>query len=134
MTFVRQLVKLGRKPEFGPIKNDKPRTVGLGPETVALLREHKRMQAELKMRNRVSYHDLGMVFAKEWGDLHRREDSLGLPLQSNNSGQREFARIIKAAEGAAYYHPRTEAYERNATAEGKRAASSRPAQTRTQAD
>lgn len=34
---------------------------------------------------------------KEWGDLHGREDSLGLPLQSNNLGQREFARILKAA-------------------------------------
>jgi hypothetical protein len=38
------------------------------------------------MRNRTAYHDLGMVFAKEWGDLHGREDSLGLPLQSNNMG------------------------------------------------
>jgi len=97
VTFVRQLVKLGRKPEFGPIKNDVPRTLDMGPETIALLREHKRTQAELKMRNRLAYHDLGMVFAKEWGDLHGREDSLGLPLQSNNLGQREFARILKAA-------------------------------------
>ena len=97
VTFVRQLVKPGRNPEFGPIKNDVPRTLDMAPETVTLLREHKRAQAELKMRNRVAYHDLGMVFAKEWGDLHGREDSLGLPLQSNNLGQREFARIIKAA-------------------------------------
>ena len=49
------------------------------------------------MRNRVAYQDLGMLFAKEWGDLHGREDSLGLPLQSNNLGQREFARVLKAA-------------------------------------
>jgi integrase len=97
VTFVRQLVKPGRNPEFGPIKNDVPRTLDIAPETVTLLREQKRTQAELKMRNRVAYHDLGMVFAKEWGDLHGREDSLGLPLQSNNLGQREFARIIKAA-------------------------------------
>lgn len=97
VTFVRQLVKPGRKPEFGPVKNDVPRTVDIAPETIALLREHKRAQAELKMRNRVAYHDLGMVFAKEWGDLHGREDSLGLPLQSNKLGQREYARILKAA-------------------------------------
>ncbi len=97
MTILRQLTRTGRQPEFGPVKNGTPRTVDLAPETTALLREHKRAQAELKMRNRVAYHDLGMVFAKEWGDLHGREDSLGLPLQSNNLGQREFARIIKAA-------------------------------------
>ena len=38
-----------------------------------------------------------LVFAKEWGHLHGREDSLGIPLQANNFGQREFARVIKAA-------------------------------------
>ena len=40
---------------------------------------------------------MALVFAKEWGDLHGRADSLGLPLQSNNLGQREFARVLKAA-------------------------------------
>jgi integrase len=65
---------------------------------VSLLKEHKRAQAELKMANRTAYHDLGLVFAKEWGHLHGREDSLGLPLQANNLGQREFARAIKAAK------------------------------------
>src|SRR5688572_10382425 len=49
------------------------------------------------MANRTIYQDLGLVFAKEWGHLHGREDSLGLPLQANNLGQREVARIIKAA-------------------------------------
>jgi integrase len=96
-TFMRQLVKNGRAPEFGPVKNGVPRTVDLSAETVELLKAHRRHQAELKMRNRTSYHDLGLVFAKEWGDLHGREDSLGLPIQSNNLGQREFARIIKTA-------------------------------------
>lgn len=96
--FVRQLVTTGRKPEFGAVKNDTPRTVDLAPETVELLKAHKRAQAELKMRNRGGYHDLGLVFAKEWGDVYGREDSLGLPLQSNNLGQREFARLIKAAK------------------------------------
>jgi integrase len=98
VTIVRQLTKLGRKPEFGPVKNGVPRTVDLAAETVELLKAHKRAQAELKMRNRKAYHDLGLVFAKEWGDLHGREDSLGLPLQSNNLGQREFARVLKAAK------------------------------------
>ena len=98
VTFVRQLVKLGPKPELGPIKNDVPRTADISAETAAFLREHKRSQAELKMRNRVTYRDLGMVFAREWSDLHGREASLGLPLLSNNLGQREFAKIITAAK------------------------------------
>jgi integrase len=84
VTFVRQLTKPGKRPSFGPIKNDMPRTLDLAAETIALLREHKRAQAELKMANRTAYQDLGLVFAKEWGHLHGREDSLGLPLQSNN--------------------------------------------------
>lgn len=97
VTFIRQLVTLGRKPTFGPVKNGEPRTVDISAETVTLLREHKRHQAELKMANRTVYNDLGLTFAKEWGHLHGREDSLGLPLQSNNLGQREFARLLKAA-------------------------------------
>jgi integrase len=97
VSLVRQLIQSGRQPVFGPIKNDMPRTVDLAAETVELLKAHRRSQAELKMRNRNAYHDLGLVFAKEWGDLHGRQDSLGLPLQSNNLGQREFARVLKAA-------------------------------------
>ena len=97
VTFIRQLVTLGRSPSFGPVKNGTPRTVDLAAETVDLLKAHKRSQAELKMRNRKAYHDLGLVFAKEWGDLHGREDSLGLRIQSNNLGQREFARLLKTA-------------------------------------
>lgn len=97
VTFVQQLVKPGRKPEFGPTKTDTPRTVVLASETVEMLKTHRRAQAELKMKHRRHYADLGLVFAKEWGDLHGREDTLGLPLQSNNLGQREFARVIKAA-------------------------------------
>ena len=34
-----------------------------------LLKDHKNHQATIKMRNRQHYHDLGLVFAKEWGDL-----------------------------------------------------------------
>jgi integrase len=98
VTFVRQLTKAGRAPTFGPIKNDMPRTVDLAPETIAILREHKRAQAEIKMANRTVYQDLGLVFAKEWGHLHGRADSLGLPLQANNMGEHWFARVIKAAK------------------------------------
>jgi integrase len=97
VTIARQLLQPGRNPTFGPPKNGKPRSVDLAPETVELLKAQKQSQAALKMRNRHAYHDLKLVFAKEWGDLHGRQDSLGLPLQSNNLGQREFARVVEAA-------------------------------------
>jgi integrase len=97
VTVMRQLTQTGRQPTFGPVKNGMPRTIDLATETLELLQAHKRAQAELKMRNRTVYQDYGLIFAKEWGDVYGRQDSLGLPLQSNNLGQREFARLIKAA-------------------------------------
>jgi integrase len=97
VTFQRQLLKPGPVPVFGPVKNKAPRTVEIAAETVALLRRHRGHQAELKLANREHYHDHGLVFAKEWGDLQRRHDTLGDPLQANNLGQREYARLIKAA-------------------------------------
>lgn len=99
VTIVRQLIQGGPQPVFGPVKNNVPRTIDLSAETVTLLREHKRHQAELKMANRQHYHDHGLVFAKEWGDLwQQRRDHLGEPLQANNIGERQFARLIKAAK------------------------------------
>lgn len=52
---MRQLTKLGRSPEFGPVKNGVPRTVDLAAETIELLKAHRRAQAEIKMRNRTAY-------------------------------------------------------------------------------
>ena len=99
VTFVRQLIETDENgaPVFGPIKNDTPRSLDLGAETITLLREHKRHQAEMKMANRTVYQDHGLVFAKEWGERYGRKDFLGLPLQANNIGEREFARVMKAA-------------------------------------
>jgi integrase len=97
LTIQRQLLSRGRSPEFGPVKSKTPRTVDLAVETIDLLKAHKAHQARIKMRNRTAYHDLGLMFAKEWGDLYGRQDSLGLPLQVNNLGQREYARVVKAA-------------------------------------
>ena len=95
LTVQRQLVKPGSDPIFGPVKNKTPRTLELAPRTLELLRTHRRHQAEIKLRNRQHYHDHGLMFAKEWGDLTKRRDTLGDPLQINNLGQREFARLIK---------------------------------------
>jgi len=97
IAIVEQLTKPGPEPTFGPPKTGRVRTVSLSPETVELLRAHKRHQAEIKMANRTAYHDHGLVFAKEWADVRTHRDSLGEPLQSNNLGQREYAQITKAA-------------------------------------
>ena len=50
------------------------------------------------MKNRTTYCDHGLVFAKEYGDLTNRRDQIGLPLQSNNLGERHFDPLITAAE------------------------------------
>jgi integrase len=98
MRIVQQLLSPGPKPTFGPTKTGRPRTVALAPETVELLRLHRKHQRELMMANRTTYKDHGLVFAKEWGDLRKREECLGQPLQMNNLGQREYAKLIQAAK------------------------------------
>jgi integrase len=94
---VQQLLKPGAEPTFGPTKTGRPRTITLGSETVELLRAHRKHQRELMMANRTTYRDLGLVFAKEWSDLQRAGEMLGYPLQINNLGQREYAKLIKVA-------------------------------------
>jgi integrase len=102
MHIVRQLlsptVKNDGTLDIGPTKTGKPRTVSLAKETVEIIRAHRKSQRELMMANRNRYHDHGLVFAKEWSDVQRRDDVLGHPLQMNNLGQREYAKLIKAAE------------------------------------
>jgi integrase len=95
--IVRQLVKPGAPPLLGPPKNGTPRSITLMPKTVDLLRRHKAYQAEIKLANRNVYQDFGLVFAKDWWGMKRRQDTLGHPLQSNNIGQGEFKRLIAAA-------------------------------------
>jgi integrase len=76
MKIERQLLKGGPEPEFGPTKTGQMRSVHLGDHTVALLREHKREQAELKMANRLHYQDHGLVF----GQTYEHQGQLGTPL------------------------------------------------------
>jgi len=98
--IVQQLTKPGPEPTFGPPKNGCARDITLSAETIDLLRQHKRTQAELKIANRTTYRDHGLVFAKEYGDLTNRADMIGLPLQANNLAERHFDRLIKAAKVA----------------------------------
>jgi integrase len=97
ISIVRQLIKPGAPPQFGPPKNGKPRTITLTPKTVELLRYHKAQQAHVKLANRGIYQDFGLVFAKDWWGLRTHGQTLGHPLQSNAIGQREFKRLIAQA-------------------------------------
>ena len=81
VTIRRQLDKAGAVPVFGPTKTDRARTVSLGAETIARLHAHKRTKAAIKMANRTTYQDFGLVFAKEYGDLHGEGTQLGQPLR-----------------------------------------------------
>lgn len=94
----QQLLSGGAEPTFAPTKGKVARAIDLGAETIELLKAHKAHQAALKMRYRRDYQDFGLVFAKEWTDIGRKNDVLGQPLQVNNLGQREFAKLIAAAK------------------------------------
>ena len=84
----QQLLRPGREPVFGTPKSKSAwRTIEISPELAELLAKHKKHQAEVKMANRLEYCDLGLVFAKPTGH----------PLQSNNLGQREFAKLVELA-------------------------------------
>jgi integrase len=56
----------GTVPEFGPTKRGTARVIDLNATTVARLRTHRTQQAELKMANRRTYVDHGLMFAKQW--------------------------------------------------------------------
>ena len=50
------------------------------------------------MKNRQSYADFDLVFAKEWTEINQRGQMLGHPLQLNNLGQREYEALIREAK------------------------------------
>ncbi len=94
----QQLLENGAEPTFIPTKGKRSRTIDIAAETVNLLKAQKTHQAALKMRYRLTYRDLGLVFAKEPADGGRQDPRLfGTPLQVNNIGERAFASLIKAA-------------------------------------
>ncbi len=81
LTIQRQLdVGSSRLPVFGPTKTGRSRTVTLDPDTVTTLRTHRKAQATLKMANRTTYEDYGLVFAKEAADLQTPTAKLGQPI------------------------------------------------------
>jgi integrase len=95
ISITRQLDKAGVEPLFGPTKTDGARTIPLNPETVTRLRAHKRAQAALKMANRTTYRDFGLVFAREPEHLQRPKAELGQPLKSLD--RQPFKQLVVAA-------------------------------------
>jgi integrase len=96
VTIARQLEPRSTKtPTWGPTKTDRSRVVTLGSETITRLRAHKKGQRELLMKNRTTYKDHGLVFAKEQRDLQTPTAALGQPCPSLAAGQ--FRQITKIA-------------------------------------
>ena len=93
----QQLLKPGTSSIFGEPKNGSVRLLSASPHLMALLKAHKARQSELKLKNRGTYRDHGLVFAKEWENIASGRAKLGDPVQINNIGQREFATLIKNA-------------------------------------
>lgn len=78
----QQLVQEGRNaPQFALPKRGSVRSVDLSDATVALLSQHKREQAELKMAHRTCYVDNGLIFGQTWGSSNARHSVLGASLQ-----------------------------------------------------
>jgi integrase len=67
----------------------------IGPETLAKLKAHRQAQRELKMRNRTTYSDHNLIFAREADDLRTPTAKLGGPITS--LAEARFYTLVKAA-------------------------------------
>ena len=90
------LVKSGRNPVIDQTKTGRPRVIDIGPVTITLLRKHKSSQTELKLANRMTYSNYGLVFARAWNDMNNR-CLLGQPLSLTSINVRQFDPLIKKA-------------------------------------
>ena len=93
----RQLLHGGPDPVFTGLKGKRARTVDIAADIVELLRAQRAAQAQIKMRHRRRYHDHDLVFAKDVDGIGRARNVLGLPLQANNIGERDFAPLVAKA-------------------------------------
>jgi integrase len=94
----RQLLKCNADgtPVFAPPKRGGIRSLDLSDETVALLREHKKQQSEVKMANRLRYRDHGLMFAQSWENLTSKRTELGAALVPG-SVNKKLAQVCKPA-------------------------------------
>ena len=100
VTIARQLEPRSHEtPAWAPTKTETTRVVSLGAESVTRLKVHKRAQAELKMANRTTYQDHGLVFAKEDADIQTPTAALGQACRALVG--RHFRQVVTAAGVAA---------------------------------
>jgi integrase len=71
--------------QFTLPKGKRARTIELSEETVRLLLEHKRVQSETKMKNRLHYNDHGLMVAQNWEQRFGWK-RLGMPLSNQTLG------------------------------------------------
>ena len=64
-------------------KTHEARSVKVSEVTISLLREHKRVQAEVKLKDRPRYTDHGLMFAQDWEHKTSKNFRLGAPLFKN---------------------------------------------------
>ena len=101
LTLKDQLIAGGPSPKFGPLKSGAERTLEITPELASALHAHKVHQSELKMKNRATYRDHGLVFARELSTERggcRQPASIGEPVAVKNISSREFARLVEEAK------------------------------------
>src|SRR5262249_18299080 len=96
VTFARTIVSERGEPIFNPTKTGIERTVTIDVKTLDKLKAHRASQAAVKMRNRPSYADQGLVFAREPMDLNTSKLRLGDAMTSALDGF-IFNRVVKAA-------------------------------------
>ena len=103
MRVERQLLKWGKDGVTGAHKlvtslpkGKRARSLDLSEETVLLLREHKRQQAEVKLKNRLQYSDHGLVFAQAWEQQNGKHAVLGGPL-SRSTVSAQLERLCRVA-------------------------------------
>jgi integrase len=77
-------------------KGKQARSTDLSEETVVLLREHKRQQSEVKLKNRPQYVDHGLMFAQSWEHKSNKNFVLGSPLHRTTIGA-ELDRLCRAS-------------------------------------
>lgn len=90
VTFERALLYSPKRGVYeGSTKSGKSRTIKLAPETIAILRQYRRKQLELRLQNGDRWIETGYVFTQDNGDrinpdsvtdwLNKFSDSKGLP-------------------------------------------------------
>jgi integrase len=83
-------------PLFGILKGKSARTIEITPDTARLLVAHRQRQAEIRMRHRLTYGDLNLVFAREPEHalgVHR----VGTPMSADHLSTQALDRCLKAA-------------------------------------